>query len=190
MAKTVKDLKAAYDSYDFVTPFKEVRPGNYLLQELGLFATTPSKSPSARIADIVESEASELQQNDRYGTDENAVKIDKSTMYQAEIPVVVQAASVRPHDWQGRISAVDGKEMSIEECIAARAERFNIDYRERLEKDLAMAIFEGKAEAIRTDGGNIDFQSITGKAPGSYEIDFGTADTADMSSHSTRLAAC
>lgn len=45
-----------------------------------------------------------------------------------------------------------------------------------------MAIFEGKAEAIRTDGGNIDFQSITGKAPGSYEIDFGTADTADMSS--------
>lgn len=134
MAKTVKDLKAAYDSYDFVTPFKEVRPGNYLLQELGLFATTPSKSPSARIADIVESEASELQQNDRYGTDENAVKIDKSTMYQAEIPVVVQAASVRPHDWQGRISAVDGKEMSIEECIAARAERFNIDYRERLEK--------------------------------------------------------
>lgn len=27
MAKTVKDLKAAYDSYDFVTPFKEVRPG-------------------------------------------------------------------------------------------------------------------------------------------------------------------
>ncbi len=182
MAKTVKDLKAAYDSYDFVTPFKEVRPGNYLLQELGLFATTPSKSPSARIADIVENEASELQQNDRYGTDENAVKIDKSTMYQAEIPVVVQAASVRPHDWQGRISAVDGKEMSIEECIAARAERFNIDYRERLEKDLAMAIFEGKAEAIHTDGGNIDFEAITGKAPGSYEIDFGTADTADMSS--------
>ncbi|EGT3594266.1 major capsid protein E [Serratia marcescens] len=182
MAKTVKELKATYESYDFVAPFKEVRPGNYLLQELDLFATTPSKAPTARISDIVESEASELQQNDRYGADTNSVKIDKAAMYEAEVPIVHQTASVRPHDWQGKISAIDGKEMTIEECVAARAERFQIDYLERVEKDLAQAIFTNTAEATHTDAGNVDFVSVTGKAPISQEIDFGTADTADLSS--------
>ncbi|WP_400258142.1 major capsid protein E [Serratia nevei] len=180
MAKTVKELKATYESYDFVAPFKEVRPGNYLLQELDLFATTPSKSPTARISDIVESEASELAQNDRYGTDTNSVKIDKAAMYEAEVPIVHQTASIRPHDWQGKISAIDGKEMTIEECVAARAERFQIDYLERVEKDLAQAIFTNTAEAIHTDAGNVDFVSVTGKAPISQDIDFGQMNHLDI----------
>lgn len=182
MAKTVKDLKRDYEGYDFVAPFKESRAGNFLLQELDLFATSPSKSPSARVADIVESEAKELTQNDRYGTDTNAVVIDKATMYEAEIPMVSQTASVRPHDWQGKLSAIDGKEMTIDECIAARADRFNIDYKERVEKDLSMAIFQGKAEAIHTDAGNIDFQAVTGKSPISQEIEFGAVNSVDLSS--------
>ncbi len=182
MAKTVKDLKRDYEGYDFVAPFKESRAGNYLLQELNLFATSPSKAPTARVADIVESEAKELTQNDRYGTDTNAVVVDKATMYEAEIPVVSQTASVRPHDWQGKISAIDGKDMTIDEVIAARADRFNIDYRERVEKDLSMAIFQGKAEAIHTDAGSIDFSSVTGKSPISQDIDFGmNAGSADIS---------
>ncbi len=86
MAKTVKDLKRDYEGYDFVAPFKESRAGNYLLQELNLFATSPSKAPTARVADIVESEAKELTQNDRYGTDTNAVVVDKATMYEARDP--------------------------------------------------------------------------------------------------------
>lgn len=180
MAKTVKDLKRDYEGYDFVAPFKESRAGNYLLQELNLFATSPSKSPSARVADIVESEAKELTQNDRYSTDTNSLVIDKATMYEAEIPVVSQTASVRPHDWQGKISAIDGKDMTIDEVIAARADRFNIDYRERVEKDLSMAIFQGKAEAIHTDAGSIDFSSVTGKSPISQEIDFGTLNTNEL----------
>ncbi|MBC3213571.1 major capsid protein E [Serratia fonticola] len=180
MAKTVKDLKRDYEGYDFVAPFKEERSGNFLLQELDLFATSPSKSPSARVADIVESEAKELTQNDRYGTDTNSVVIDKATMYEAEIPVVHQTASIRPHDWQGKISAIDGKEMTISECIANRADRFNIDYKERVEKDLSMAIFQGKAEATLTDAGNIDFQAVTGKSPISQEIDFGALNTNEL----------
>ena len=75
-----------FEKLDTVAAIKDVPAGNYLISDLGIFTPVNSTTPNAQVVDIVETKVSELEQVARYGTEVNAIKMDKTILRNQEIP--------------------------------------------------------------------------------------------------------
>ncbi|CAI0896006.1 major capsid protein E [Serratia quinivorans] len=190
MPITVKDLKSQWEKVDLIEAFKNEDAGVYLLQDLDIVASSASGTPKARINDIVASEAKELDQVARYGTDTNHVVEPKPLPYDVEIPSVFQTATVSPADWQGIISPTTGKEKTVDECVVDKAFIMLEDYKYTREKSLSRAIFENRAIAKHTDGGDFNFTDVTGIARQTDDLIIGMSNmgTNDLVSQFSKFA--
>lgn len=157
---------------DTVAAIKDLPAGNFLIRDLGIFTPVSSQVPDAQILDIVESEVAELEQVSRFGTDTNAISIDKPLLRAQEIPTVHTTADVKPNDWQRLMSPQNPNvEAAITEVIATKAVRMRDAMLETVESTLARALFEQKAKASKTDDGDVDFNAVFGNQPQSFKLD-------------------
>lgn len=168
---SVKDIRKEFEGLDLVGKLEDIKEGNYLIQDLGLFSRGTSSVPNARVADITAAEESKLESVSRYGTDTNHMKASSAVFRDAEIPVFHESGFVRPADWQGLISPTTNQSMAITEVILQRATQFERDYRRTVETSLAEALFERKVTAPHTDDGDISFDAAMGVSPGSFVLD-------------------
>lgn len=187
---TVKEIKQQWEKVDLIEAFKDIDPGSYLLQDLGIFSGSASSTPKARINDIVASQAQELDQTTRFGSDSNHVVEPKPLPYDMELPSVFQTTTVSAADWQGIVSPTTGDQKTIEECVADKALYMLQDYKYTREKDLSRAVFENRAIAKHTDGGDFSFTDITGISRQSDTLIVGPSNSAsnDMVTQFSRFA--
>ncbi|WP_321147214.1 hypothetical protein [Serratia nevei] len=187
---TVKEIKQVWEKVDLLEVFKDVDAGVYLLQDLGIFTSAASGTPKARITDIVASQAQELGQTARFGTDSNYLVEPKPLPYDMEIPHTYQSATVSSADWQGIVSPTTGQQKTVDECVADKSLYMLQDYKYTREKSLARAIFENRAIAKHTDGGDFNFTDVTGHARQTDKLIVGpsNAGTNDMVTQFSRFA--
>lgn len=165
------DMKQ-FTKLDTVAALQKVPAGNYLISDLGIFTPVISQNPHAQILGIVDSEVSELEQVSRWGTDTNAVKLDKAVLRDLEVPTVLTTSDVKPHDYQGRVSSTNPDiAANITEVILSKTTRMRNAYLETVESTLARCLFEQKAKASKTDMGDVDFIAAMGSAPLDFELD-------------------
>lgn len=156
---------------DTVAAIKDVPAGNFLIRDLGIFTPVSSPVPDAQILDIVESEVAELEQVSRFGTDTNAISIDKPLLRAQEIPTVHTTADVKPNDWQRLMSPQNPNvEAAITEVIATKAVRMRDAMLETVESTLARALFQQQAKASKTDDGDVDFNAVFGTKPQTFSL--------------------
>ncbi|QGY29370.1 major capsid protein [Pantoea cypripedii] len=161
-----------FEKLDTVAAIKSAPQANFLLTDLNLFQNSNSLNPVAQVNDLVEKAVDELKQVSRYGTDTNSISMSKPVLRSQEIPTVHTSADVKPADWQGLVSAQNPDiGASITEVIAQKAIRMRDAKLEYVEKALAKALFEQKADASKTDDGDLDFNSIMGVTPLDFELD-------------------
>ncbi len=161
-----------FEKLDTVTALKNAPAGNYLITDLGIFTPVTSRNPHAQILDIVENKISELEQVSRYGTETNAIQMDKPLLRDQEIPTVLTTADVKPADWQGLISAQDpNAEATVMEIVAQKAIRMRDAKLETVESTLARALFKQVAKASKTNDGDVDFNAVFGTGPLDFELD-------------------
>ncbi|WP_258379013.1 major capsid protein [Pantoea ananatis] len=171
------DMKQ-FTKLDTVAAIKQVPQGTFLLSSLNLFQTSTSQNPNAQILDIVEKEVDKLQQVSRYGTETNSISVSKPLLRNQEIPTVHTTSAVRPADWQGLMSASNPSvEAAVNEVIANKAIRMRNAKLEYVEDTLAKALFEQKADASKTDDGDLDFNAIFGTTPQNFTLGVGTTDS-------------
>jgi len=161
-----------FEKLDTVAAIKDVAAGNYLISDLGIFSDVNSTTPNAQIVDIVETQVSELEQVARYGTEVNAIKMDKTILRNQEIPHYATEADVKTADWQGLVSPANPDQVAaISEVIADKAIRMRNYHLETVESTLARALFKQDAKAAKTDDGDVDFNAVFGTAPLSFDLD-------------------
>lgn len=161
-----------FEKLDTVAAIKDQPAGNYLISDLGIFTGVNSTTPRAQVVDIVETQVSELEQVARYGTEVNAIKMDKTILRDQEIPHYATEADVKTADWQGLVSPTNPDQaMAITEVIADKAERMRNYHLETVEATLARALFKQSAKAAKTDDGSVDFNAVFGTAPLDFELD-------------------
>lgn len=171
------DMKQ-FTSLDTVTSIKQVPQGTFLLSSLGLFQQSTSQDPNAQILDIVERETDKLKQVSRYGTETNSITVSKPLLRSQEIPTVHTTSAIRPADWQGLVSKANPDvRAAITEVIAEKAIRMRNAKLQYVEDTLAKALFEQKAEASKTDDGDLDFNSIFGTTPLSFDLGVASTDS-------------
>ncbi|MGM8514982.1 major capsid protein [Enterobacter asburiae] len=163
-----------FETLDTVAAIKDQPAGNYLISDLGIFSGVNSTTPNAQVLDIVETQVNELEQVARYGTEVNAIKMDKPLLRDQEIPHYATEADVKTADWQGLVSPANPDQAeAITKVIAAKAERMRNYHLETVESTLARALFKQKAKAAKTNDGDVDFNSVFGTAPLDFELDAG-----------------
>ncbi|HAS0834868.1 TPA: major capsid protein, partial [Enterobacter cloacae] len=161
-----------FEKLDTVAAIKDVPAGNYLISDLGIFSEVNSTTPRAQIVDIVETQVSELEQVARYGTEVNAIKMDKTILRDQEIPHYATEADVKTADWQGLVSPANPDQVeAVASVIAAKSIRMRNHHLETVESTLARALFKQSAKAAKTDDGDVDFNAVFGTAPLNFELD-------------------
>lgn len=161
-----------FETLDTVAAIKDQPAGNYLISDLGIFTGVNSTTPRAQVVDIVETQVTELEQVSTYGTEVNAIKMDKTILRDQEIPHYATEADVKTADWQGLVSPSNPDQaMAITEVIAAKALRMRNYHLETVEATLARALFKQSAKAAKTDDGDIDFRAAMGADPLDFELD-------------------
>lgn len=161
-----------FETLDTVAAIKDQPAGNYLISDLGIFTGVNSTTPRAQVVDIVETQVTELEQVSTYGTEVNAIKMDKTILRDQEIPHYATEADVKTADWQGLVSPSNPDQaMAITEVIAAKALRMRNYHLETVEATLARALFKQSAKATKTDDGDIDFRAAMGADPLDFELD-------------------
>ena len=161
-----------FEKLDTVAAIKDVAAGNYLISDLGIFSDVNSTTPRAQVLDIVETQISELEQVARYGTEVNAIKMDKPLLRNQEIPHYATEADVKTEDWQGLVSPANPDQVAaVTSVIAAKSIRMRNHHLETVESTLARALFKQQAKAAKTDDGDVDFNAVFGTAPLDFELD-------------------
>lgn len=161
-----------FEKLDTVAAIKAQPAGNHLISDLGIFTGVNSTTPRAQVVDIVETAVTELEQVSTYGTEVNAIKMDKTILRDQEIPHYATEADVKTADWQGLVSPTNPDQaMAITEVIAAKALRMRNYHLETVESTLARALFKQVAKAAKTDDGDIDFRAAMGADPLDFELD-------------------
>lgn len=161
-----------FEKLDTVAAIKDVPAGNYLISDLGIFSDVNSTTPRAQVLDIVETQVSELEQVARYGTEVNAIKMDKTILRDQEIPHYATEADVKTADWQGLVSPANPDQVeAVSSVIAAKSIRMRNYHLETVESTLARALFKQSAKAAKTDDGDVDFNAVFGTAPLSFDLD-------------------
>ncbi|MEG6015770.1 major capsid protein [Enterobacter hormaechei] len=161
-----------FEKLDTVTAIKDQPAGNHLISDLGIFTGVNSTTPRAQVVDIVETQVSELEQVARYGTEVNAIKMDKTILRDQELPLYATESDVKTEDWQPLVSPANPDQaMAITEVIAAKALRMRNYHLETVESTLARALFKQSAKAAKTDDGDIDFRAAMGADPLDFELD-------------------
>lgn len=161
-----------FEKLDTVASIKDVPAGNYLISDLGIFTPVNSTTPNAQVVDIVESQVSELEQVSRYGTEVNAIKMDKTVLRNQEIPHYATEADVKTADWQSLVSPTKpDQEAALTQVIADKAIRLRNYHLETVESTLARALFQQSAKAAKTDDGDVDFNAVFDTQPMSFELD-------------------
>ncbi|WP_434243185.1 major capsid protein [Enterobacter roggenkampii] len=161
-----------FEKLDTVAAIKDVPAGNYLISDLGIFSDVNSTTPRAQVLDIVETQVSELEQVARYGTEVNAIKMDKTILRDQEIPHYATEADVKTADWQGLVSPANPDQVeAVSSVIAAKSIRMRNYHLETVESTLARALFKQSAKAAKTDDGDIDFRTAMGADPLDFELD-------------------
>ncbi len=167
------DMKQ-FTSLDTVTSIKQVPSGTFLLSSLGLFHRAVSQDPNAQILDIVERETDKLKQVSRFGSETNSISVSKPLLRSQELPTVHTTHAIRPSSWQGLVSKANPDvRAAITEVIAEAAIRMRNAKNEYVEDTLAKALFEQKAEASKTDDGDLDFAAIFSATPKDFTLDAG-----------------
>ncbi|EFC7750108.1 major capsid protein [Enterobacter hormaechei] len=161
-----------FEKLDTVAAIKDVPAGNYLISDLGIFTPVNSTTPNAQVVDIVETQVSELEQVARYGTEVNAIKMDKTILRNQEIPHYATEADVKTADWQGLVSPANPDQVAaVTSVIASKAIRMRNHHLETVESTLARALFKQEAKAAKTDDGDVDFNAVFGATPLDFELD-------------------
>ncbi|AMG91793.1 major capsid protein [Citrobacter amalonaticus] len=165
------DFKS-FERLDTVAAIKSVPAGNHLISDLGIFTGVNSTTPRAQVVDIVESQVAELEQVSRYGTEVNAIKMDKTILRDQELPHYATEADVKTEDWQSLVSPANPDQaQAVASVIAAKSVRMRDHHLETVEATLARALFQQKAKAAKTNDGDVDFNVVFDTAPLDFELD-------------------
>lgn len=140
------------------------KPKNFLIQELGLFTNVGSNSRFAGV-DYYVSEDSDIllpTDNQRYGTDTNAINFRKTKTVALEIPMEETSTKIGPKDWQNKRSFGGVGEKTPEECIVEATQK-HADARDAyVEYKMASALVNATQEAKDTANEFIDYQTLFG----------------------------
>lgn len=156
-----------FDNGDLTDSFVQYfKPKNFLIQELGLFTDVGSDSRFAGV-DYYVSEDSDIlvpTDNQRFGTDTNAINFRQTKTIALEIPMQETSTKIGPQSWQNKRSFGGVGEKTPEECVVEATQK-QADARDAyVEYKMSMALVNATQEAANTANEFIDYQSLFGSS--------------------------
>lgn len=171
-----------FDNADLTGSFIQYfKPKSFLLQELGFFTSVGSDSRFAGVDYYVSDESDILlpTDNQRYGTDTNAINFRKTKTVALEIPMEETSTKISPQAWQNKRSFGGVGEKTPAECIV-EATQAHADARDAyVEYKMATALVNAEQFAADTANEYINYQTLFASQFDAIDLDV-TGTTFDV----------